>query len=107
MRLRHILAGYRRSAGLSQRALAIEIGINHNALNRFEGGEEVSLENFTLILKWLITDSDEGTRKRGRPKKEAEAGIVNGAQMEEERAAIDDLDLATLPPVSSGPFAGE
>jgi len=33
--------------------------------------------------------------------------IVQGTQMEQERAALDGLDLATLPPVSSGPFAEE
>lgn len=35
------------------------------------------------------------------------AGIVNGSQMERERAAIETLDLSTLPPVTSGPFDEE
>lgn len=59
MKLRNVLAGYRRNAGLSLRALAVEIGIQFVALQRFETGKEISAENFTLILRWLLSKEAE------------------------------------------------
>jgi ribosome-binding protein aMBF1 (putative translation factor) len=69
MKLCHVLAGYRRNAGLSTRALAVEIGINHSALHRFENGEEISSENLKTIFKWLLSDG-EGKRKSPAPQED-------------------------------------
>jgi transcriptional regulator with XRE-family HTH domain len=74
MKLCNVLAGYRRNAGLSVRALALEIGINHSALNRFENGEEISSENLKTIIKWLLSDEEKRVnrlqRKQPPPREE-------------------------------------
>lgn len=82
MKLSHVLAGYRRNAGLGLRALALEIGINHSALNRFENGEEISSENLKTIFQWLLSEGEkrENRMSHGRPrgkKQDAEEGERN------------------------------
>jgi hypothetical protein len=58
MKLRHVLSGYRRNSGLSLRAMAVEIGVQFTALQRFETGKEISAENFARILRWLLSETE-------------------------------------------------
>lgn len=64
MQLRRVLLGFRHHAGISTRALALDIGIGYATLNRFENGEEISGDNLKKIIQWLLADSEVGPRKQ-------------------------------------------
>lgn len=44
---------------ISQRQLAKMIGIDHTALSRFCAGHDISFENYSKILIWVITKENE------------------------------------------------
>ncbi len=51
--LRLLVRETRRARGLSGRAAAHQIGCSPSAIVRLEGGDDVSVQNATLILRWL------------------------------------------------------
>lgn len=48
--------GYRAARKLSIRTLAKRIGVHHNALWRFEKGEEISQKQWVKIFMWLVSE---------------------------------------------------
>lgn len=50
-----ILKAYRQSEGLSVRAMAGQIGIDHATLWRFEEGKEIRTRQWVAILHWTLT----------------------------------------------------
>lgn len=44
--------------GVTARGLERALGIDHTAVSRFTSGRDVSLDNFAIILNWLMTKPD-------------------------------------------------
>lgn len=57
MILPELLAAYCKVKGLSFPRLAKIIGIRYHTLHRFMNGHEISADNWTKILLWMLTAS--------------------------------------------------
>lgn len=60
MILSQLIKAYRAENKISLRKMALEIGIDHTALCRFENGdtETFSIDNFHKILVWIFGPKD-------------------------------------------------
>lgn len=62
MILARALKAYRKETGHTLRSAAKLIGVNHNALQRFENGHPLDGKNLATIIKWLLS----GDLKNGK-----------------------------------------
>jgi hypothetical protein len=56
MKLEHVIYGWRVNGELTLRDAAKIIGITHLALHRFESGKPISQDNFSKVLRWLLSE---------------------------------------------------
>lgn len=57
MKLGEVLEAYRKDRGLSYRALAKEIGIDHTGLFRLASKPTVEAEHALRVAQWLMSNS--------------------------------------------------
>ena len=53
-----VIRAYRESKGISVRAMAKIIGVEHTALWRFEQGRQINTPSWVAIIKWLLTATE-------------------------------------------------
>lgn len=64
MHIGKLIHAYRKDQKLSLRTLAREIGIEHNALFRFEAGRELKDAQWIKIMIWMLTDEPNNNNQR-------------------------------------------
>ena len=55
MMLSYLLAEYRKQREISLRKLSSNIGVDRNALYRFEKGEQIESRHLAQIIRWALS----------------------------------------------------
>lgn len=56
--MREAMKLYMAVNNVTARGLERALGIDHTAVSRFVAGKDISLKNFSILLSWFVTESN-------------------------------------------------